>query len=115
MGVVASASISIVKDGVLWGMVACHHHSPRRLSAELRAAAAALAGGLARQIRAREEAELYRERLRLRAAEDGILPRVVGPGDIVPVIRRLMPDLMTMLGGTPREDPALPVPHCAVS
>ncbi len=100
MGVVASASISIVKDGVLWGMVACHHHSPRLLSAELRAAAAALASGLARQIRGREEAELYRERLRLRAAEDGILPRIIGLGDIVPAIRRLMPDMMTMLGAT---------------
>ncbi len=44
MGVAASASISIVKDGVLWGMIACHHYSPRRLSPDLRAAAAALAG-----------------------------------------------------------------------
>ena len=47
MGVAASASISIVKDGLLWGMIACHHHSPRRLSCELRAAAAALAVRLA--------------------------------------------------------------------
>ncbi|WP_230481370.1 histidine kinase dimerization/phosphoacceptor domain -containing protein [Sphingomonas sp. Leaf21] len=100
MGVAASASISIVKDGILWGMVACHHYTPRRLSAELRAAAAALASGLARQIRAREEAELYRERLRLRAAEDGILPRLIGLGEIVPAIRRLMPDMMAMLGGS---------------
>ncbi|WP_139319958.1 GAF domain-containing protein, partial [Serratia marcescens] len=52
MGVASSASISIVKDGVLWGMIACHHYSARRLSSELRAAAAALASGLARQIRA---------------------------------------------------------------
>lgn len=100
MGVAASASISIVKDGVLWGMIACHHYSPRRLSSELRAAAAALASGLARQIRAKEEAELYRERLRLRAAEDGILPRLIGLGDIVPAIRRLMPEMRAMMGAS---------------
>ncbi|MEJ8628978.1 GAF domain-containing protein [Sphingomonas sp. I4] len=28
MGVAASASISIVKDGLLWGMIACHHYTP---------------------------------------------------------------------------------------
>ena len=100
MGVAASASISIVKDGLLWGMIACHHHSPRRLSCELRAAAAALAGGLARQIRAREEAELYRERLRLRADEDAILPRITGLGEISTAIARMMPELMAMLGAT---------------
>ena len=100
MGVAASASISIVKDGVLWGMIACHHYSARRLSSELRAAAAALASGLARQIRAKEEAELYRERLRLRAAEDGILPRIIGLGDVVPAIRRLMPEMKAMMGAS---------------
>lgn len=100
MGVAASASISIVKDGLLWGMIACHHYAPRRLSPELRAAAAGLAGALARQIRAKEEADLYRERLRLRAAEDSLLPRIVGMGDLVPAIRRLMPEVMTMMGAT---------------
>jgi chemotaxis family two-component system sensor kinase Cph1 len=30
MDVAASASISIVKDGALWGLIACHHGAPRR-------------------------------------------------------------------------------------
>ena len=76
MGVGASASISIVKDNVLWGLVACHHDSPRQLPADLRRAAASLAGGLARQIRAKEDAEAYRQRLRLRGAEDTVVPRL---------------------------------------
>jgi light-regulated signal transduction histidine kinase (bacteriophytochrome) len=76
MGVEASASVSIVRDGVLWGLVACHHNSPRRMDPEVRAAARALAGGLARQIRAQEEAESYRERLRLHAGEDVVTARL---------------------------------------
>ncbi len=32
MGVAASMSVSIVRDGRLWGLVACHHSSPRVLS-----------------------------------------------------------------------------------
>ncbi|MBO9706760.1 MAG: GAF domain-containing protein [Caulobacter sp.] len=73
MGVVASASVSIVKDGRLWGLIACHDERPRLLPYELRAACRALAGGLSRQIKAKEEAETYRERLRLRMLGDDLV------------------------------------------
>jgi light-regulated signal transduction histidine kinase (bacteriophytochrome)/CheY-like chemotaxis protein len=39
MGVGASMSISIIHDGVLWGLIACHHYAPRALSMEKRVAA----------------------------------------------------------------------------
>jgi light-regulated signal transduction histidine kinase (bacteriophytochrome) len=76
MGVRASASISIVQDGALWGLVACHNSVPRSLPLHVRMACRALAGSLARQIRAKEDAELYRERIRLRAAEDAVILRL---------------------------------------
>lgn len=31
MGVAASMSISVILDGQLWGLIACHHYSPRAL------------------------------------------------------------------------------------
>jgi len=76
MDVGASASISIVKDGVLWGLIACHNRTPRRISHEARMACQALAGGLARQVRAKEEAAAYRERIRLRSAEEALVSRL---------------------------------------
>ncbi|SFO04439.1 histidine kinase dimerization/phosphoacceptor domain -containing protein [Sphingomonas sp. OK281] len=97
MGVAASASISIVKDGLLWGLIACHHGTPKGLTPDIRAASATLAGGLARQIRAKEEAETYRERLRLRAAEDAILPKLAAepaPRSIVTALRDELRKLM---------------------
>ncbi|QJU60511.1 GAF domain-containing protein [Sphingomonas sp. AP4-R1] len=72
MGVAASASISIVKDGLLWGLIACHHATPRNLSHETRALCHTMASELARFIRAKEEAEIFRERIRLRSGEDAI-------------------------------------------
>ncbi len=39
MGVGASMSISIVIDGELWGLIACHHYAPRTLNMPLRVAA----------------------------------------------------------------------------
>ncbi|MGA1805332.1 HWE histidine kinase domain-containing protein [Rhizobium sp. HT1-10] len=38
MGVAASMSISIVVNGELWGLIACHHNSPKILSSPLRVA-----------------------------------------------------------------------------
>ncbi len=38
MGVKASMSISIIVDGKLWGLIACHHMSPHILSLKARAA-----------------------------------------------------------------------------
>ena len=39
MGVAASLSISIIVEGKLWGLFACHHHAPRLPSFAMRSAA----------------------------------------------------------------------------
>jgi light-regulated signal transduction histidine kinase (bacteriophytochrome) len=98
MGVAASASISIVKDGVLWGLVACHHHSPRTMPRDVRSVANALAGGLARQIRAKEEAETYRERLALRTEEDALRPVLFGEEGFAKAIATHGGNLRRMFG-----------------
>ncbi|MEM8832801.1 MAG: ATP-binding protein [Cyanobacteria bacterium P01_G01_bin.19] len=36
MGVSASMSISLVKNNQLWGLIACHHNSPKQISYEIR-------------------------------------------------------------------------------
>ncbi|MCU6454385.1 GAF domain-containing protein [Sphingomonas sp. A2-49] len=97
MGVAASASISIVKDGLLWGLVACHHREPRLLPPDIRGAAATLASGLARQIRAKEEAAAYRERLALRAAEDRVVPRLNSEEPLRQAVLSVRDELREML------------------
>lgn len=97
MGVAASASMSIVKDGVLWGLIACHHHSPRALSLDTRLACQAMAASLARVIKGREEADHYRERIRLRGLEDGILGRLGEGGSLSEFFDRSGKELAEML------------------
>lgn len=97
MGVAASASVSIVKDGMLWGLIACHHATPRLLTHDVRAACRALAAGLARQIKAKEEAESYRERLRLRSFEDDITALLLGAQSLDEALREVLPELLAML------------------
>jgi chemotaxis family two-component system sensor kinase Cph1 len=117
MGVAASASVSIVKDGMLWGLVACHHMTPRNLGPATRRAASLVAGGLARQINAKEQAEEYRERLRVRADEDAIAARLAEEVDPEQLFRTASGDLRRMFeadafailhGGALYEDGACP-------
>ncbi|MEG8038437.1 histidine kinase dimerization/phosphoacceptor domain -containing protein [Sphingomonas sp. LR60] len=96
MGVQASASISIVKDGLLWGLVACHNMTPRLMPRSVRAAAAAMASALARQILAKEEAEAYRVRLALRSEEDALRP-LLQEGDPFRVLGERGDELRRML------------------
>jgi len=98
MGVGASASISVVKDGLLWGLIACHHSTPKLMPYDIRAAARTLAGGLARQVRAKEEAENYRERLRLRGLEDEVASRFVRSGGLDANLAEGVHELRHMLG-----------------
>lgn len=97
MGVGASASVSIVKDGMLWGLIACHHAAPRLLTYDQRAGCRALAGGLARQIKAKEEAEGYRERLRLRGFEDDAVTALSRRPSLDAALRESLPEIQKVL------------------
>ncbi|MDM9649416.1 histidine kinase dimerization/phosphoacceptor domain -containing protein [Rhizobium sp. S163] len=98
MGVAASASISIIKDGILWGLIACHHHEPREIPLGIRVACQAIAGSLSRQIRAKDEAELYRERLRLRAQEEAAISKLGEDGSLGEFFEKSGGELAALLG-----------------
>ncbi|RYG86557.1 MAG: GAF domain-containing protein, partial [Alphaproteobacteria bacterium] len=97
MGVAASASVSIVKDGVLWGLIACHHQQPRQISYDTRVACRVLAAGLARQIKAKEDAENYRERIRLRGFEDQIVALLSREGSLDEALHNHIGEIQAML------------------
>jgi len=61
MGVAASMSVSIVVNGRLWGLLACHHMTPKRVPYSIRMASDVLAQVLAstvQSLEANHEAEL---------------------------------------------------------
>ncbi|NBB63006.1 GAF domain-containing protein [Pseudomonas sp. ODNR1LW] len=82
MGVRASASVSIIVDGALWGLIACHSSTPQLLPYELRVACTTLARSLSRQLKTKADAELYRERVRLRRLEDELIVRLSRDRDL---------------------------------
>lgn len=75
MGVRASMSISLLRDGRLWGMVACHHYSgPHAPSYGVRAAAEFLGVALSARLVAQVEEDALAESRRA----SGVLARLVG-------------------------------------
>jgi chemotaxis family two-component system sensor kinase Cph1 len=97
MGVRASASISIVRDGVLWGLIACHHETPWLLTYEVRAACRVLAAVLSRQIKARDADDTYRQRIRLRSIEDEIAQLLSRDGTLDDAMGNHLPQLHKMM------------------
>jgi two-component system, chemotaxis family, sensor kinase Cph1 len=99
MGVRASASVSITKDGVLWGLVACHNKTPRLLTYDVRSACRSLVGSLSRQIKAKDEAEGYRQRIRLRSFEDDIVTLLAREGSLDETVAKHLDEIARMMGG----------------
>lgn len=65
MGVRASLTISLIKDGKLWGLIACHHRTPKYVPYELRKACEFLGQVIFAEISVREETEDYDYRMQL--------------------------------------------------
>jgi PAS domain S-box-containing protein len=57
MGVAASMTITLMKDQKLWGLIACHHQTPKYVSYELRSACKLLAQFIALEMSCKKESE----------------------------------------------------------
>jgi chemotaxis family two-component system sensor kinase Cph1 len=65
MGVQATLTVSLIDDGELWGLIACHHATPLLTSSDQRIAAEMIGRLVSSQLRIKEELEdrQYREEL----------------------------------------------------
>jgi len=99
MGVGASMSVSMVKDGLLWGLVACHHYSgPLRVPYDARSAAEFLGQTASQLIDDRERADTRTDELRASVTLARITASLAG--DPRPVYDTLLADtrLLDLVG-----------------
>lgn len=76
MGVDASLSISIIVEGRLWGLFACHHYAPRRPSFKTRSVAELFAQMFSVRLESRERQEIVQYERRARDISDQLLGAV---------------------------------------
>lgn len=70
MGVAGSLTISLVTDNRLWGLIACHHHSPKLVSYETRKTCEFLGQFVSTELVHQQERELSRYRKQVNAIQD---------------------------------------------
>jgi len=81
MGVAATLVASLVVSGRLWGLVACHHYSPRAVQYEIRAACELLTETVATRIAALESFVESQAELSVRRLEQRMVEAVSREGD----------------------------------
>jgi len=81
MGVGATLVASLVVDGKLWGLVACHHYAPRFVHYEVRAVCELLAEAVATRIAALESFAQAQGELSVRRLEQRMVEAISRDGD----------------------------------
>ncbi len=94
MGVVASMSLSIIMDGKLWGLIACHHRTPRFLSHRLRMACELFAQMASAKLETRVGADEFEAQLRSKRIHEELVTRMSGEADLAEGLTRYKPNLL---------------------
>lgn len=97
IGVRATLTISLLHEGKLWGLVACHHYSSSKfLSAYTRVSAQLMAKLLTSQIQVREVAEEYEMAKQVNASLEKLLiePNELNIGSFEKMVQR--PELLSL-------------------
>ncbi|WP_349367415.1 HWE histidine kinase domain-containing protein [Salinarimonas sp.] len=94
MGVAASMSLSLVVDGRLWGLVACHHDAPKRLAQGQRAACELLAQMISLQLGEKLARAESGERLRASAVHARLVEALSREKDLAAALVRGAPTLL---------------------
>lgn len=99
MGIDASMSISIIVAGKLWGLVACHHNSPRRLPRHLRAVCELFGSVFSLHLEARERSEQFESRLAMRKILQELMLNLAGVEDYAFGLTQQTPNLLDYIHG----------------
>ena len=99
MGIDASMSISIIRGGKLWGLIACHNHSPRLLPRHLRAVCELFGSMFSLQIEAREQGEQFHERLASRMVLQNLMLNLASAEDYADGLTKQSPNLLDYIHG----------------
>ena len=99
MGIDASMSISIIRGGKLWGLIACHHYSPRLLPRHLRAVCELFGSMFSLHLEARETGERFGVRLASRMVLQNLMLNLANANDYAVGLTQQSPNLLDYIHG----------------
>jgi two-component system, chemotaxis family, sensor kinase Cph1 len=126
MGTDSSMVMTLLKNGKLWGLIACHHHSgPKHVPYEIRAACEFLANMVSLLLAEKEDLEFADYKLHLKNTQVALVNVVSTSGEFAHTLAHGSPNLMdfvhaegaavvtegnvSLIGATPSEDQVISV------
>jgi light-regulated signal transduction histidine kinase (bacteriophytochrome)/CheY-like chemotaxis protein len=97
IGARASMTISLMQDGRLWGMLACHHFAPKRVSFAVREAALLVSRLVSARLSEFHGQQLERLHAQAIRVGTGLLPRM-SDSTVADLMRSALPPLQALLG-----------------
>lgn len=97
MGVAASMSISLIREGRLWGLIACHHRLPQGLSFARRAACQLVGQIMSAEITSKEHAAYQAARLEARAVQLRFFEHLANEEQFVDALLNYTPELLASM------------------
>ncbi len=94
MGVAASMSLSLVVEGKLWGLIACHHYKPHHLRQTLRSVCDLFAQMISLQLQEKLAAKALSDRLRMKRIHAELVEAMVRENDLGEALIRRHPNLI---------------------
>ena len=98
MGVAASMSVSIIKNDQLWGLISCHHSTPRFVSYSVRGVCEFLGQILSLQLSAKEDFEDYAYEMHVREIQASLLDHLLQQENMLDVLKQHQQELLEMVG-----------------
>jgi light-regulated signal transduction histidine kinase (bacteriophytochrome) len=99
MGIDASMSISIISGGELWGLIACHHYTQRRLPRHLRAVCELFGSMFSYQLEAFEKRDQFHARMSSRMVLQQLMLNLAGADDYARGLTEQSPNLLDYIHG----------------
>ncbi|MEM8804620.1 MAG: ATP-binding protein [Cyanobacteria bacterium P01_G01_bin.38] len=100
MGVGSSLTISLMKDNQLWGIIACHHRTPKQVPYELRKACEFLGRVIFSEISTREEAADNDYRIKLAQVQSALIESMSEANHFIDGLMNGDPNLLDLAEAT---------------
>lgn len=100
MGVAASMSISLIRQNRLWGLIACHHETPKFVPYEIRTHAEFLGQLMSTELGQKEANENLTYKLHLKDIQAQFVERLTGAADFVAELTANPESLLQLTGAS---------------
>ncbi|WP_397568112.1 ATP-binding protein [Schlesneria sp. T3-172] len=100
METAASMSVSILRDGRLWGLISCHHREPKSVSFPVRSTCDLIARVFSLRLSALEHSDEFQRRIEVRHVFANLLGAMADRGDFARALAERSPDLLKFVNAS---------------